>query len=163
MPEIVLHTVIDAPAERCFQLALSIDLHEACAAHTHEKAVGGITSGLIKGGETVTWRAKHFGMYFSLTSKISEYNFPIMFVDDMLEGPFKKIHHRHSFYEENGKTTMKDEFFFKAPMFFLGTLAEKLFLEKYMRNFLIERNRFLKEVAESKDHWQKYLPNKNIG
>ena len=62
MPTINLTTLIDAPIERCFNLSLSIDLHAASTFGTNEKAVAGITTGIIKQGETVTWQATHFGI-----------------------------------------------------------------------------------------------------
>jgi hypothetical protein len=63
MPKIELHTEIDAPIERVFDLARSIDLHMLSTSHTNEKAIAGKTSGLIGLGEWVTWRAKHLGFY----------------------------------------------------------------------------------------------------
>lgn len=47
MPVIILHTQINAPIERCFDLSRSIDLHKISTAHTKEEAINGVTSGLI--------------------------------------------------------------------------------------------------------------------
>ena len=60
MPRIVLHTSIAAPIERCFDLARSIDLHMASTDWSGERAVAGVTSGLIGPGQEVTWRGRHF-------------------------------------------------------------------------------------------------------
>ncbi|CAA6814557.1 MAG: Unknown protein [uncultured Sulfurovum sp.] len=38
----------------------------------------------------------------------------------------------------------------KAPLGILGTIVEKLVLKKYIRDFLLERNKVLKEYAENK-------------
>lgn len=156
MPVIKLETKINAPIERCFLLATSLDLHMDSVSKTKEKAIAGVTSGLIKLNETVTWRAKHFGFQQHLTSKITEYKHPEFFVDEMVSGPFRKLHHRHLFKDENGFTLMTDIFHFEAPFGILGKLAEKLFLTKYLRHFLIERNNFLKKTAEG-PHYQKYI------
>ena len=56
MTRIELVTSIKAPAERCFDLARSIDLHMASTSGTGEQAIAGITSGLIGLGQEVTWR-----------------------------------------------------------------------------------------------------------
>jgi hypothetical protein len=61
MSVIELATSIAAPTERVFDLARSIDLHTERTAGTGERAVAGVTSGLIGLGEEVTWRARHFG------------------------------------------------------------------------------------------------------
>ena len=156
MPEIFLNTTINAPAERCFFLSLSIDLHKATAAQTGEEAVAGVTSGIMKLNETVTWRAKHFGVTQLLTSKITEYNYGLMFVDEMQKGAFKKIHHRHMFKNENNFTNMTDVFRYEAPLGPLGKIAEIFFLTSYLKKFLIQRNEHIKKVAEG-DEWKKYI------
>ena len=69
MPKIELTTIIDAPIERCFDLARSIDLHKLSTAGTDEEAIAGVMSGLIGKNEQVTWKAKHFGITQKLTSK----------------------------------------------------------------------------------------------
>ena len=72
MPVIELATHINAPIGKCFDLARDIDVHVASTRHTSETAIAGRTSGLIELGEWVTWRAKHFGIWQTLTSKITE-------------------------------------------------------------------------------------------
>jgi hypothetical protein len=62
MPKIELTTHINAPIGRVFDLSRSIDLHMESTKKTGEKAIAGKTSGLIELGETVIWRAKHFGI-----------------------------------------------------------------------------------------------------
>ena len=69
MPRIILRTEVNAPAERCFNLSRSIDFHQHSTAHTQERAIAGKTTGLIELGETVTWRAKHVGVWLELTPK----------------------------------------------------------------------------------------------
>ncbi|TXD83231.1 SRPBCC family protein [Subsaximicrobium wynnwilliamsii] len=102
--------------------------------------------------ESVTWRAKHFGIYQNLTSKITEFDRPNYFTDEMQSGIFKAFKHEHHFAELNGGTLMTDIFDYKSPFGILGKLADKLFLEKYMTEFLTKRNRIVKEFAET-DKW----------
>lgn len=156
MPVIHLVTEIDAPIERCFDLARSIDFHLAAAAHTGEQAVGGVTSGLIGLDETVTWRAKHLGVRQFLTSKITAMNQPYSFQDEMLKGAFKRMCHEHTFEERNGKTILTDKFSYESPLGILGTIADTLFLEQYMTRFLSDRNQMLKTALES-DEWKQFL------
>ena len=160
MVKIILQTKIQAPRERVFDLARSIDLHKASTSKTNEEAIEGRVSGLIGLNETVTWRAKHFGIYQKLKVQIVEYDRPKMFKDVMLKGTFKSMHHTHSFEEENDFTIMNDVFEFESPLGFLGKIAEVLFLKKYMKNFLAKKNQTLKEVAES-NQW-KTLLNENL-
>ena len=68
---VFLTTHINAPVERVFDLARSITLHQESMRHTDEKAVGGVTEGLIQLGQTVTWQAKHLFKTRLLTVQIT--------------------------------------------------------------------------------------------
>src|SRR5512135_2824825 len=77
-----LETVIAAPIGDCFELSLSVDAHAASMSGSRESAVSGVTSGIMGPGDTVTWRARHFGIVFRMTSAITEYDYPGRFVDE---------------------------------------------------------------------------------
>ena len=157
MAVIKLETKINAPVEQVFDLSRSIDLHTKSTSKSNEEAIAGRTSGLINLGETVTWRAKHLGVRQTLTSKITAFERPTHFRDSMVRGIFKRIDHDHFFEETgNGQTLMRDRFDYAAPLWILGKVADVLFLEKYMTEFLLERNRMIKAIAES-DKWQEFL------
>lgn len=156
MATIELKTKINAPIERCFLLSLSVDLHQLSTEETNERAISGVTAGLMKLNDVVTWRAKHFGIYQNLTTKISAYNAPKYFVSEMVKGAFKKMHHQHLFEWTGNETIMTDIFVFETPLGILGELFSKLILKNYMKGFLIKRNNTIKQVAESND-WQKLL------
>jgi ligand-binding SRPBCC domain-containing protein len=149
MPSIVLSTRINAPVERCFDLSRSIDLHTDSMKHTGEKAIAGRTSGLIELNETVTWEAKHFGVRQTLTSKITEFDYPNYFVDEQVSGAFKSFRHEHRFVQQPGRTLMTDIFSFESPLGILGRLANALFLKSYMKRLLQKRNEIIKQAAES--------------
>jgi ligand-binding SRPBCC domain-containing protein len=156
MPIIKLETVVNAPVERVFDLARSIDLHKDTMSKYDEKAVAGITSGLIKINETVTWEATHFGIRQNLTSKITAFERPQHFRESMVRGAFKRFDHDHFFEEINGRTLIKDVFDYDSPLGILGWIADTLFVEKHMREMLEERNEIIKRIAES-DDWQQFL------
>lgn len=142
--------------ERCFDLARSIDLHQASTAETRERAISGRTSGLIGLGEEVTWQARHFGVWQILTSRITAYNPPHHFRDTQVRGVFRRFDHDHYFLREGTGTQMVDVFDFQAPFGVLGILAERSFLMRYMQRFLTARNAVIKCVAESQ-RWQQFL------
>jgi ligand-binding SRPBCC domain-containing protein len=156
MPHIKLITKINAPVERCFDLSRSIDLHKISTSQSNEEAVAGVTSGLINLNETVTWYAKHFGVWQKLTSKITQYEPNVSFVDEMIEGAFKSIHHVHTFEYKNGETIMTDDFIFESPLGVLGHLANAIILTSYLKKLLVKRNEIIKEYAES-DLWSTVL------
>jgi ligand-binding SRPBCC domain-containing protein len=129
--------------EELFDLSRSIDAHKESMAQSREKAVAGITSGLISLGEEVTWRAWHFGVPLRMTSRITEMEAPDYFIDEQVRGPFRSFRHVHEFTEDAGGTVMVDRVKFAAPFGPLGRLAEKLVLARYLRNLTEQRNRHL--------------------
>jgi ligand-binding SRPBCC domain-containing protein len=157
LPTIELKTKIKAPVERCFFLSLSVDLHKISAAETKEEAIAGVTSGLKQLNDEVTWRARHFGIYQNMTSKITAYRAPEYFVSEMVKGAFKKLHHQHVFEWTGKETIMTDIFYFEAPLGVLGKLFSKLVLKRYMQHFLVKRNSVIKEASET-SKWQTLLP-----
>ncbi|MCB9261319.1 MAG: SRPBCC family protein [Flavobacteriales bacterium] len=156
MPHIRLQTIIKAPVERVFDLSRSIDLHQISTSNTDETAISGVVSGLIDLNETVTWKAKHFGIYQHLTSRITELQFPHFFVDEMEKGIFKSLYHKHLFEDNNGSCVMTDYFDYQAPLGILGRLADILFLKKYLTKVLVERNAIIKKYAEGND-WHEII------
>ncbi|WCO03280.1 SRPBCC family protein [Psychroserpens ponticola] len=148
MPLIEIKTLIKADIQTCFDVARNIDFHTKSLEHSNEKAIAGKTSGLIELDEWVTWEAKHFGFTQQLTSKITEFDSPSYFVDEMVSGAFKAFKHEHIFQSKDGRTLMIDKFNFQSPFGILGKLANVLFLVRYMTNLLTTRNTFLKEKAE---------------
>ncbi|WP_183575234.1 SRPBCC family protein [Mucilaginibacter sp. X5P1] len=153
MPTIELITEINAPIETVFNLSRSIDLHMESTKQTGERAIAGRTSGLIDLNENVTWRAKHFGIWQNLTSKITVFDFPYLFVDEMVNGAFKSFTHEHHFTMVDDKhTVMRDVFVFESPLGLLGKLVNRLVLKRYMTKLLAKRNEVIKAVAEA-GHW----------
>ncbi|MGI4832608.1 MAG: SRPBCC family protein [Janthinobacterium lividum] len=157
MPTIKVLTRIAAPSARCFQLALSVDLHAVSARQTQEQVVSGVRSGLLQLGDSVTFRARHFGIWQTLTSKITEYQAPAYFCDEMQQGAFHAMRHEHHFELEGAITLMRDVFAFTSPLGVLGKLADALVLKNYLRRFLEQRGAVLKHYAET-EAWQAVLP-----
>jgi ligand-binding SRPBCC domain-containing protein len=153
MPLIRLETFIRAPAERCFDLARSIDLHAVAPGPLTHRAVGGTTSGLIGPGESVSWEASLFGVRLKMTSKIVAYERPREFTDEMQRGPFARWRHTHRFEPADGGTLMRDAADFASPLGPLGRVADALVLERFMRRLLLAQNDFLREAAEGRNEF----------
>jgi ligand-binding SRPBCC domain-containing protein len=156
MPLIELQTEINARIKVCFDLARSIDLHKISTAKTKETAIDGITKGLINCNEFVTWQAIHFGIRQKLTIKITAYDRPFHFCDEQIKGVFKKMKHDHFFDTTKDKVVMTDKFLFESPYGLLGHVFNTFILTAYLKKFLVERNKIIKEFAES-GKWKQLL------
>jgi ligand-binding SRPBCC domain-containing protein len=148
LPTIRLETYIDADSERCFDLSRSVEVHTSSLARSKEHVVAGVTSGLMGLNDTVTWEGVHFGIKQRLTSKITQFERPRSFTDEMTKGPLKQLRHVHEFIPQGSGTMMLDTFVFESRLGFLGRLADKLVLTRYMRRLLMERNAYIRRVAE---------------
>jgi ligand-binding SRPBCC domain-containing protein len=136
------------PVEALFDVSLDIDAHVESMAASSEQAVAGVTTGRIGLGETVTWRARHFGIWFTMTSKITALDRPARFVDQQVRGPFALFVHEHVFEpHEAGShgagSRMTDRITVGSPVF--GRLAERLILVPYLRRLIAARNAHLIE------------------
>ena len=149
MPTIRIATSIDAPPERCFDLARDVGAHVRSTAGTGERAVGGVTIGLLELGDEVTWEARHLGIRQRLTARISRFERPVLFEDVMIRGAFASLRHVHEFLPRDGGTTMIDTFTFTSPLGPVGAIVDRLFLAGYMRRLLVSRANELKRMAES--------------
>ena len=155
--------IVHAPRELLFDLARSVDAHKASTTHTDEEAIAGKTEGLMVLGDEVTWRARHFGVRQTLSSRITVFEAPGYFRDSMVSGAFKWFDHDLFFHlQADGSVLMEDVFNYAAPLGPLGWIAERLFLTAYMKRFLEERNKALVQLAEFGE-WSHYLPNKQYG
>jgi len=149
MSQIILETLINASAEICFDLMRDIRIHAQTTAQTNEKAVAGVTDGMISVGQTVTFEGTHFGIRQRLTVKVVEFDRPRLFVDEMTEGSFKTFKHRHEFFPQNRRTLMRDTLTWTSPFGVLGKIVDKLLLERHLIDLVSTRNSRLKEIAES--------------
>lgn len=147
----ILRTELDGTMEQAFELSRSIDAHLGSMEHTGERAVAGVRSGLIGLGETVTWRARHFGVPWTMTSRITAFDEPHLFTDEQVSGPFRSFRHVHIFEPlerptGTARTIMLDDITFSAPLGPLGVVAERLALTRHLRRLIESRNRWLAEA-----------------
>lgn len=148
MPELLLVTEIAAPAGAAFELSLSVDAHASSMANSCERIVGGVRGGPMALGDTVTWQARHFGVRFRMTSKITAYEPFMRFVDEQTRGPFSQWWHEHRFEEVGGRTQMTDVVRFRSPLGPTGWLVDRAVLTNYMTGLLTQRNAWLKAELE---------------
>jgi len=149
MPAIILETIINAPAETCFDLMRDVRIHTKTTSQTNEKIVAGVTDGMIGLGQTVTFEGTHFGLRQRLTVKVVEFDRPRLFVDEMTEGAFRSFRHVHEFINDRGGTLMRDTLIWTSPFGILGAVADRVFIKPHLIRLVEARNAKLKLIAES--------------
>lgn len=129
-------------------------------AATGERAVAGVTGGLIGLGQEVTWEARRLGVTQRLTSRITRFERPSVFVDEQVRGAFRFFRHEHRF-EEIGRggthvTRVTDVFEFASPLWVLGVVADAVFVRGYMERLIRGHALRLKAAVESGE-WREFL------
>lgn len=145
-----------APQERIFDLSRSIDIHRKSMVRYEEKAVAGVTTGLIGLDETVTWKAKHLWKMRFMKVKVTAMDRPHSFIDEQVSGDFKYLKHEHYFKAIHNGTIVIDLFSFETPYGKAGLLLNKLYLVNYLKKLLEQRNETIREYAEG-EKWKSIL------
>jgi ligand-binding SRPBCC domain-containing protein len=135
------------PAD-AFDASLNVDVHAASLARSRERAMSSAGQALALGDE-VTWRARHFGLPWTMTSRIVEWDRPRRFVDQQQKGPFAAFRHEHLFEPYVTGTRMTDRIQFTTRMGVVGIVAEKVVLGRYVRKLIETRNRYLADLTPS--------------
>ncbi|MFE0172288.1 SRPBCC family protein [Streptomyces sp. NPDC059002] len=137
-------TVVPAPPRQVFDACLDVEAHTRSMAASKEHAVGGTTRGTLALGQTVTFQARHFGLTWRLTARITAYDPPHSFVDEQEAGPFRHWRHAHRFEPYgDGHTLMTDTIDFASPLGPLGRFADATVLNRYMPRLIRSRNAYL--------------------
>ncbi|HET9055598.1 MAG TPA: SRPBCC family protein [Chitinophagaceae bacterium] len=157
MHTIHITSVIHAPVERVFNLSRNLDLHKKSMECNKEKAIDGVTGGLINLNESVTWEAKHFFKTRRFTSKITAMKPYESFTDEMQKGDFKSFQHQHHFKTMKNGTIVIDIVKYEIPYGIIGRLLNRFYLHNYLKSLIERKNQFIKEYAES-NKWESFLP-----
>lgn len=149
MPTIHLTTFLAAPPERVFDLCRSINLHKRYLSKIKGIIVGGVTSGLMVMGDTVTWKADYLSKTRVLKLKMTSFDRMHSFTVEQASGDFKTMQHEQFFKPVRNGTIVITLFHFEIKYGIMGTIFNKYYLTGHMRNLLEQRNKLIKEYAES--------------
>lgn len=97
----------------------------------------------MKPGQTIDYRLKVHGFPMRWRSEITQWDPPYRFVDEQLRGPYKVWHHRHTFFERDGKTVCQDDVTYAVPG---GALVNRLLVEPDVKRIFEYRRERLLEI-----------------
>jgi ligand-binding SRPBCC domain-containing protein len=149
VPLVQVVTLIRERPEVVFDLERDAGVHAASMARSGETATTSTGRPTLEHGDTVTFTARHFGVTWTLSGRITEYDRPHRFVDEQVAGPFRAMRHEHLFAAIDERTTrMTDRLRFEAPLGPLGAAVGRLVLAPYLRSLLRERGAHVRSLAE---------------
>ncbi len=142
-------TDIGAAPETVFDLELDMDVHAASLPGSGETAATSTGRRALAAGDEVTFRARHFGVTWRMTSRITAYDRPRLFVDEQTRGPFRAMRHEHHFARTgDSRTRMTDRMAITAPLGPLGAVVTRFVLAPYLRQLLTRRAQHVNRLAE---------------
>ena len=151
MSTISIETRIRAPMELCFDLARDVAAHAQSAAFSSERIVSpGRTEGLLALGDIIAFEGRYRGISYRFVARITALDRPHRFVDEMVEGAFKRLRHVHEFEFQSGITIMRDILDWESPFGFIGRAADSLFLRRHLRWFVSTKQAAFKRIAEER-------------
>lgn len=153
MPALIeIVSVIDAAPSAVFDLELDVDVHAASLSASRETATTNTGRRQLVLGDEVTFGARHFGLRWRMTSRITVYERPYRFVDVQAQGPFRALRHEHQFQDLNGGgTQMTDRMTVAAPFGLLGAVVTRTLIVPYLRRLLQQRAAHIKNLAEARE------------
>lgn len=90
----------------------------------------------------------HLGRLWRMTSRITEFDPPHRFVDEMVRGPFRSFRHPHGFEPHGSGTRMTDVVGVRMGPGILGRLVDP-FAAAYLRRLMVARNTVIETKAET--------------
>lgn len=117
----------------------------------HFKVTGKFGGGTMYPGQIIEYRVKPLlGIPLYWMTEITHVKDNAYFVDEQRFGPYTLWHHQHHFTPAEGGIEMVDIVHYKIPLWFLGDIANSLFVRKQLYSIFSYR---FKAVEEKFGTW----------
>jgi len=111
------------------------------------KIISDLKSDKIVEGMNIEYIVKPvLGIPFRWKSKITSIEPGVSFTDIQLKGPYKYWEHKHTFTEENGGITMRDEIRYKLFGGWIGKILHRLFIRGKLNEIFEYREKQIKKI-----------------
>lgn len=148
MANLSVTTTLPCGIERAYDLSRRTDVHERAMASYDERVVDGPTDGTFREGDRVTRQSRHFGTTVTRTLEVVEETPPLSVREREVDGPFVEFVHDHEFERiDETHTLVDDALSYRLPGGRVGDVIDRVYLNRYLRRVLRERNRRLEEIA----------------
>ncbi len=98
-------------------------------------------------GQIIEYRVKPvLGIPIYWMTEITQVKDKEYFIDEQRFGPYKLWHHQHHFKEIAGGVEMTDIVYYKNPLWFLGNIANALFIKNKLKDIFDYRYKKVEEL-----------------
>ena len=155
MPVLHLTNFVAAPIERVFDLSRNISIHKIAFQKNKIWPVAGITSGLIKKDETVTWKMNYLFKTRMFRIKITKMNPFENFEEKTINNNLITFRHEHFFKSAQNGTIIIDKIDYQFKNRFLEILLSKVVSAFFEKN-ITQRIEVINQYALT-DKWKALL------
>mgnify|MGYP000616262432 CR=1 FL=1 len=99
----------------------------------------------VREGTVIEYRLRLRGIPLSWTTEITAFEPNEYFQDTMIDGPYRKWEHIHTFERVNGRTVMGDQVHYELPYGWLGELVHELLIKRDLKHIFQYRARTLRD------------------
>jgi ligand-binding SRPBCC domain-containing protein len=100
----------------------------------------------VQEGTIIEYNLKLHGIPIRWTSEIVDYEPNHHFTDRMLQGPYRKWEHIHTFERIQGQTVVGDQVHYEIPYGWFGEIAHRLFVKSDLEHIFEYRAETLSEI-----------------
>ena len=147
---------IAAPSEIVYDLSRHMLLQKTAMEKIGGKQVRGVSSGLLSNQDIVLWNIHFLKKDFLFNLKITDLTPGLFIQEEMFQGSFESFKHLRHFKKIQNGTLVIDEIFYSLPKKFWSGWIDRFFVNGKLHELLKERNKILKEYAES-NKWKALL------
>lgn len=129
-----------------------VNLQKITPVNMHFKIISKHSGSKMYPGQIIEYRLSPLpGISFYWMTEITHVSDKKFFVDEQRYGPYSLWHHQHHFKEIEGGVEMTDIVHYKIPYWFLGSIANSLFVRRQLRQIFDFR---FKAVEEKFGKWR---------
>lgn len=100
----------------------------------------------MQAGTLIDYQLKISGIPLKWRTEIEVWEPGVRFVDNQLNGPYKRWRHTHTFKSENGGTTMNDSVLYQLPLGRIGDLAASWKVRRQVRGIFAYRRDVIEKL-----------------
>ncbi|MDQ2752885.1 MAG: SRPBCC family protein, partial [Bacteroidota bacterium] len=109
--------------------------------------IGETFSDTMYEGQNIEYKVRAvLGIALYWMTEITHVKEKVFFIDEQRFGPYSFWHHQHHFKETDTGVEMTDLLHYKLPLYALGRVANKLFVEKQVKKIFDYRSQKIKEL-----------------
>jgi len=144
--ELLMEQWVPRPIDEVFAFFGNVkNLELLTPPHLHFKVLG-LSTNSLQAGTRTDYKLQLHGIPFRWQSLIGEWSPVTHFSDTQMRGPYKKWHHTHTFFEQDGGTLIRDHALYRLPFGVPGDAVAYFLVKKDLEKIFSYRFAKVREL-----------------